>query len=235
MATEQATRPSGFHEAERDLAGLTARAEKRALLWLAPRTPGRVTSDHLTLLGLMAMGACGALYALAGRNPWLLLLVNVALVLNWLGDSLDGTLARHRGVERPRFGFYVDHLVDAFGALFLLGGLAASGLAGERIAMFLLVAYFLFSINMYLGTISLGVFKISYGLLGGTELRILLILVNLVVMAYPSVSLGGRTFLLFDLIVGGATAGLAVITLRSAAQVTKRLYDEEPLPKGDRP
>jgi hypothetical protein len=90
-----------------------------------------------------------------------------------------------RDQQRPRFGFYVDHLVDAFGALFLLTGLAVSGLVGERVAMALLVIYFLFSINMYLGTISLGVFKISYGLLGGTELRILLILVNLVVLARP--------------------------------------------------
>jgi hypothetical protein len=83
---------------------------------------------------------------------------------------------------------------------------------------------------MYLGTISLGVFKISYGLLGGTELRILLILVNLVVLAWPRVELGGRSFLVFDLLAGAATLGLAFITLRSAAQVTKRLYDEEPLP-----
>ena len=110
-------RSNGFERRDRHLAGLTARAEKRALLWLAPRTPGWVTSDHLTLLGLLAMAACGALYALAGRHPWLLLLVNAFLALNWLGDSLDGTLARYRQVERPRFGFYVDHLVDAFGAL----------------------------------------------------------------------------------------------------------------------
>jgi len=220
---------------QREHKSLTAAQEKRLLIWLAQRMPRALNSDHLTALGLLGSALAGLGYALAGRDPVWLHFVNLSLVLNWFGDSLDGTLARVRNQQRPRFGFYVDHLVDAFGALFLLGGLAASGLAGERIAMFLLVAYFLFSINMYLGTISLGVFKISYGLLGGTELRILLILVNLVVMAYPSVSLGGRTFLLFDLIVGGATAGLAVITLRSAAQVTKRLYDEEPLPKGDRP
>ena len=102
MSSVTTTRAEGFQEAQRHLAGLTARAEKRALLWLAPRTPGWITSDHLTLLGLVAMAACGALYALAGRLPWLLLLVNVGLAVNWLGDSLDGTLARHRGVERHR-------------------------------------------------------------------------------------------------------------------------------------
>ena len=153
MAIEQTTRSSGFREAERHLAGLTARAEKRALLWLAPRTPGWVTSDHLTLLGLGAMAACGALYALAGRLPWLLLLVNAALALNWLGDSLDGTLARHRRVERPRFGFYVDHLADAFGALFVLGGLALSGLMSPLVAAAFLAAYYLLAIETYLATL----------------------------------------------------------------------------------
>jgi archaetidylinositol phosphate synthase len=91
----------GFREAERHLAGVTARAEKRALAWLAPRVPPRVTSDHLTLLGFASTAACGALYAASGRWPWLVLLVNVGLALNWLGDSLDGTLARHRGSSGP--------------------------------------------------------------------------------------------------------------------------------------
>ncbi len=116
-------------------------------------------------------------------------------------------MARVRNRLRPRYGFYVDHLVDAFGALFLLVGLAASGLVTERVALALLVTYFLFSINMYLATCSLGVFKLSYGLFGGTELRILLAIVNLVVLGYPRVSFLGRTFLLFDLLAGLGTAG----------------------------
>jgi phosphatidylglycerophosphate synthase len=216
---------------QREHKSLTAAPEKRLLIWLARHMPKALNSDHLTALGLLGSAFAGVGYALAGRDPRWLHFVNLSLVLNWFGDSLDGTLARVRDQQRPRFGFYVDHLVDAFGALFLLTGLAVSGLVGERVAMALLVIYFLFSINMYLGTISLGVFKISYGLLGGTELRILLILVNLVVLARPRVDLFGRSFLLFDLLAAAATVGLAVITLRSAAQVTKRLYDEEPLPK----
>ena len=123
-----AERTNGFREAKRHLAGLTAQAEKRALLWLAPRTPPWVTSDHLTLLGLGAMAACGAPTRRAAGTPGCSLLVNLGLAVNWLGDSLDGTLARYRQRERPRFGFYVDHLVDAFGALLVLGGLALSGL-----------------------------------------------------------------------------------------------------------
>ena len=169
MATDTTTQSSGFHEAQRHLAGLTAKAEKRALLWLAPRTPGRVTSDHLTLLGLMAMVACGVLYGLAGRHPGLLVLVNTGLVLNWLGDSLDGNLARYRGFERPRFGFYVDHLVDAFGVLFVLGGLALSALMSPLVAAGFLIAYYLLAIETYLATYAIGRFKISWGPVGGTE------------------------------------------------------------------
>ena len=190
MATDTTAQSSGFHEAQRHLAGLTAHAEKRALLWLAPRTPRRVTSDHLTLLGLLAMVACGVLYGLAGRHPWLLLLVNVGLVLNWLGDSLDGTLARYRGVERPRFGFYVDHLVDAFGVLFVLGGLAFSALMSPLVAAGLLVAYYLLSIETYLATYAIGRFKISWGPFGGTELRIVLAVVNALVFVQPRVLRG---------------------------------------------
>ena len=191
MTTDTTAQSNGFREAQRHLAGLTARAEKRALLWLAPRTPGWITSDHLTLLGLVAMAACGALYALAGRFPWLLLLVNVGLAVNWLGDSLDGTLARYRQVERPRFGFYVDHLVDAFGALLVLGGLALSGLMSPLVAAGFLVAYFLLAIETYLATYAIGRFKISWGPFGGTELRMVLALVNGLVFFEPRVSVGG--------------------------------------------
>ena len=168
MTTTAAATP--FREAPRVL-GLTGRVEKRALVWMAARVPAAVTPDHLTLLGLVATLACGVAYAFAGSQAWLLLVVNAGLVLNWLGDSLDGTLARHRRHERPRFGFYVDHLVDAFGALFLVGGLAVSGLMTPLVGAALLVAYFLLGIQTYLAAYTIGRFKISWGGLGGTELR----------------------------------------------------------------
>jgi phosphatidylglycerophosphate synthase len=221
--------PAAPQDPTRDHKSLTAAAEKRLLIWLAQRMPAWLNSDHLTALGLVGNALAGIGYALAGRDPLWLHFVNVCLFVNWFGDSLDGTVARVRNRLRPRYGFYVDHLVDAFGALFLLVGLAVSGLVSERIALALLVVYFLFSINMYLATVSLGVFKLSYGLLGGTELRILLAAVNLVVFSYSRVVLFERTFLLFDLIAGLGAVGLAVVTLRSAAQVTKRLYDQERL------
>jgi len=223
------TEPGTPQDPTRDHKSLTAAAEKRLLIRLAHQMPAWVNSDHLTALGLLGNALAGVGYALAGRNPAWLHFVNACLFVNWFGDSLDGTVARVRNRLRPRYGFYVDHLVDAFGALFLLVGLAMSGLVSERLALALLVTYFLFSINMYLATCSLGVFKLSYGLFGGTELRIVLAAVNLLVLGYPRVTLGSRTFLLFDVLAGLGTAGLAVITLRSAAQVTKRLYDLEKL------
>jgi len=234
MANDPSTRSNGFREAQRHLAGLTARAEKRALLWLAPRTPGWVTSDHLTLLGFLAMVACGVLYALAGRHPWLLLLVSVGLVLNWLGDSLDGTLARYRGVERPRFGFYVDHLVDAFGVLFVLGGLALSALMSPLVAAGFLIAYYLLAIESYLATYAIGRFKISWGAVGGTELRIVLALVNGLVLYRPRLSLGGSSWLAFDVLGVGATAALGVLAVVAGIRGTRALARAEgwapPLP-----
>lgn len=227
MSGVTTTRTEGFQEAQRHLAGLTARAEKRALLWLAPRTPGWITSDHLTLLGLVAMAACGALYALAGRVPWLLLAVNVGLAVNWLGDSLDGTLARYRHVERPRFGFYVDHLVDAFGALLVLGGLALSGLMSPLVAAGFLVAYFLLAIETYLATYAIGRFKISWGPFGGTELRIVLALVNGLVLFQPRVSVGGSSWLVFDVLGVGATVALGVLAIVAGVRGTRALAREE--------
>ena len=211
------SRTEGVREAQRHLAGLTARTERRALLWLAPRTPPWITSDHLTLLGLASMAAGGALYAASGRHPFLLVLVNVGLALNWLGDSLDGTLARHRGLERPRFGFYVDHLVDAFGALFLVAGLARSGLMSPLVAAGFLAAYFLLAIETYLATYAIGRFKISWGPVGGTELRILLAAVNVFVLFRPRVPMGGDTWLVFDVL--GVLAAATLVTLACVAGI----------------
>jgi phosphatidylglycerophosphate synthase len=224
MSSERTT---GFHEAKRHLAGLTARAERRALLWLAPRTPPWVTSDHLTLLGLAAMAACGALYTASGRYPWLLALVNLGLALNWLGDSLDGTLARYRGCERPRFGFYVDHLADAFGALFLLGGLALSGLMSPLVAAGLLAAYYLLAIESYLATYTIGQFRISWGPLGGTELRILLALANGLVLWRPRLAFGTAPWLAFDLVGAGSAAALAMLAVVAGVRGTRALARQE--------
>jgi phosphatidylglycerophosphate synthase len=218
-----------FREAQREHKALTAEAEKRVLVWIAERLPRSITPDHLTLLGLLAFLFGGISYALVPRSPLWLHAVNVCLVLNWLGDSLDGTVARVRKRLRPRYGFYVDHMVDALASLFLLVGLAFSGLVTPGLALALLLAYYFLTINMGFATHALGVFKISFGLLGGTELRILLMLVNLLVLSQPRFGWDGREVLVFDVVAVAGTAGVAFTALRSLAQVTKRLYDLERL------
>jgi phosphatidylglycerophosphate synthase len=219
--------PTPYQDPKREIGGLTAAAEKRALVWLAARLPEWVMPDHLTALGLLALLGGGLAYAFSSSAPALLFAVNIALVVNWFGDSLDGTLARFRQKQRPRFGYYVDHVVDAFGALFLLGGLLVSGLVTPAVAATLLVTYYLFGINSYLATHVLGRFKLSFGPVGGTELRILLALVNTFVYFVPAFHAFGRDWLLFDVLVTGATFALAITLLRSVAQVTHTLYVEE--------
>jgi len=216
--------------AQRQLEGFTSRVEGRALAWLAARTPRWVTPDHLTALGLLAMMAAGILYAVSARFGVALLLVNVCLALNWLGDSLDGTLARYRRRQRPRYGFYIDHLVDAIGALCLVGGLAASGWMTPAVAWALLVAYYLFSINLYLAAHTLGTFKLSFGGMGGTELRLLLALVNTAVWLSPGAEVLGREVLLFDAIGVSATLALAATLVTSGIGVSRRLARQEALP-----
>jgi phosphatidylglycerophosphate synthase len=213
-----------FQEAGREL-GITGQIEKRALLWLAARMPQAIHSDHLTALGFGATLAAAALYAGSASYPWMVLLVNVALVVNWFGDSLDGTLARFRGRSRPRYGFYADHLVDSIGAIALGAGLALSGLLSPMVAVALVVAYLLLSIEIYLATYTLARFKIAYGGFGGTELRIALAAVNVAVFLWPGpLPLGVR---IFDVVGVAATLGLAAIFTLSAVRNSIRLRDEE--------
>ena len=213
-----------FQEASREL-GVTASLERRALLWLAPRLPLRIESDHLTALGFAATLAAGLLYAASASHPWTILLVNAALLANWFGDSLDGTIARFRGRQRPRYGFYVDHLVDSIGVAALVLGLAASGLMAPTVAVALAVAYLLLSIEMFLATYALARFKIAHGGLGGTELRIALALLNVAVFLWPGPLPGGVR--LFDVAGVAATAWLAVAFTASAVRNATRLRDEE--------
>ncbi len=219
------TRP--FPEMLRLQQSWVAAGEKRALLWLAARTPEGINSDHLTALGFVAQIGAGMSYALAPRNRYALLAVIACLALNWLGDSLDGTLARVRQRLRPRYGFYVDHMVDSIGALALMGGLALSGHMQPWIAIGLLIAFLMLSIQSYLATYTLGEFRLSFWRFGPTELRLLLAVGNLASFWKPVVHLFGRKFHLFD--VGGALglAGMALMVAVFTAQNTVRLYREE--------
>lgn len=204
-----------------------AAPEKRALVWLAERTPERIGPDHLTVLGLAAQIGAGLGYALSSVNRYALLGVIGCLAVNWLGDSLDGTLARVRQRQRPRYGFYVDHMVDSFGALTLMGGLALSGYMHPWIAIGLLIAFLMLSIQSYLATHALGEFRISFWRFGPTELRLLLALGNLALLGKPRAHLFGHQYRLFD--VGGSIglAGMAVMVVFFTVENTARLYREE--------
>src|ERR1700682_3174152 len=140
---------NNFQDARREQTSILAPLERAALRGLARRMPRWVNSDHLSLLGLVAMFMAGVCYAASGRNPLMLHLVNLFIFLNWFGDSLDGTLARYRDRQRPRYGFYVDHIIDTFGAVFLLFGIALSGYMSERVAAAVLTAFFMLHINSY--------------------------------------------------------------------------------------
>ena len=203
---------------------LLAPLERPVLAWLVRRLPASTTPDHLTLLGFAAMLLAGVSYALTGFDVLFFHLVNFFLLLNWFGDSLDGTLARHTGKLRPRYGFYVDHMIDAFGTLFLVGGMAVSGVMGERAAMTLLTAYLLMSIHSYLCSQTLGVFRISFFGFSPTELRILLAVGNLVAIGKPVVRIAGEPYRLFDAGALVASAVMGCVLLASSIATARRLY-----------
>ena len=220
---------AAFADATRVLTSVLAPLEKRVLVAMARRIPARINSDHLTGLALVAMLGAGTSYWLASVTRIGLFLAVVCLALNWLGDSLDGTLARVRNHQRPRYGFYVDHVVDCFGVLFVLAGLGWSGYMTPVVAMALLIAYFMLSIEIYLATYCLTVFRLSFWGVGPTELRLVLAAGTLALLSDPKVHILGDYYRLFD--VGGvvATIGILVTLLVSVARNIRLLYDAEPL------
>ncbi len=222
-----------FKDAVRDMGGVTVQWERRVLRWIAPRLPAAVHSDHLTLLALLAMAMAGVGYWLSATWVAALWIVNLGLALNWFGDSLDGTLARIRQQQRPRYGFYVDHVVDAAGLTMLVAGMALSGYMTPLIALGLMAAYLLLCIEVYLATYCLGTFTMSFFKVGPTELRILLAAGNTATVLFhpnPHVTVLGMSARLFDVAALLATAGLVVAFVVSVVGNTRALYRAEPIP-----
>jgi archaetidylinositol phosphate synthase len=216
--------------------GWLADAEKRALIWMARRLPDRINADHLTALALLALALVGTALAVARFWPPALFIAIAGLALNWFGDSLDGTVARVRGHERPRFGFYVDHVLDMVGISFLIAGLAVSGFMTPVIALTVLVAYLLVSAEVFLSTAVRGEFRMSFLNVGPTELRIVLAVGLAMLPSRARVTpfdLG--PFLLFD--IGGLVAAIGLITAFSTAAIrtTRVLHATEPLPTRSKP
>ena len=211
---------------------LLAAAEKRALIWIAKKLPRWINSDHLSALGLAAMAGAGASFIVAGTDPVAgASLVVLCLALNWFGDSLDGTVARVRDQQRPRYGYYVDHVIDLTGTALLFAGVALSGYMSPMIATLVVAAFFLVSAETYLATHARGVFNMAFVGVGPTELRVLMAAGAIALINTPTVDLLGLGQVrLWDL--GGVIGAIGMIGafLFTSAKNVRALYVEETLP-----
>lgn len=214
----------------REHRSVLASAEKRLLIAIARRLPGWLSSDHLTLLGLLAMPAAGLAFAAIPITGWAAPLFALALAINWFGDSLDGTLARVRRHERPRYGFYLDHLTDAYSTTAVGLGLGFSPYMLLSVGLAIVIAYLVLSINVYLETHAFGVFRYGYGILGPTEARAVLFVLNVVALVTGPLpfSVHGLRLTAFD--VAGALAALSMggLLLRRVVRNLRELARLEP-------
>jgi phosphatidylglycerophosphate synthase len=198
-------------DARRDLTFLLADPERRLLRAIAGWLPRWVTSNHLTLLGVLGAASAGIAYALSNLNPIWLAVASGSLVVNWFGDSLDGTLARVRRAERPRYGYYLDHIVDAFATAAIGAGIGLSPYVDLGVALAVVLAYLVLSINVYLETAAFGVFRLGYGRIGPTEARLVLIIANtLLALGAPGPMLNT---------IANWTLGLLVVGMLAAAAI----------------
>jgi archaetidylinositol phosphate synthase len=204
--------------APREKTFLLARPEGRVLEWIARRLPAWVMPDHLTGLGVLAAIGIAVAYVLSNGSDVWLWAANGLLVVHWLGDSLDGTLARVRRTERPRYGYYLDHLVDAIATTLIGLGLGLSPHMLLVTGLVIVVAYLVLSINTYLETHALGVFSLGYGRLGPTEARLLLVAFNAVLALglIPAVDVLGLGVTVLD-VAGLGLAGVMLVALGARA------------------
>jgi len=204
--------------------------ERPALKWLAAHMPPWVTPDICTIIGLLAALMIMISYGLSIFDRNFLWIASLGYVFNWFGDSLDGTLARYRQIERPSFGFFVDHTTDAFNEVMIFVGLGLTPYISFPIACLALIGYLLMSILVYVRTCVVGEFKISYSKLGPTEIRVLAILLN-IIMYYLGVrtisltvgELGQLTFSPYDLALAVVALILLYFFMVTAIQETIRL------------
>jgi archaetidylinositol phosphate synthase len=207
---------------ERSKRFLLAVPETRALEWIARRIPTGIKPDHLTALGVLASMGIAAAYVLSNGNAAWLWAASALLVIHWLGDSLDGTLARVRRSERPRYGYYLDHLVDAFATAAIGIGLGLSPYMLLAVGLAIVVAYLILSINTYLETQAFGVFTLGYGRFGPTEARVMLIAVN------TALALGLIGNGLLDALGIGLAAVMIAALIGRAGRNLRRLAELDP-------
>lgn len=210
---------------------LVAKAERRLLNWLCARIPAWMNPDHLTTIGVI-----GSLMIVAGylfsnfADEWLFFAV-AGYFINWFGDSLDGSLARHRKIERPEYGYFLDHSIDAFTTVLLMLSLGASPYVTFEVAAFTLAGYMLLSVHAFLAARATGDFKLSYLLIGPTELRIVLVAMTVYMYFDGPGGVVWNAFNSFDLVVGGVGAILLVLFVIQSTQIAARLYTPPGKPK----
>jgi phosphatidylglycerophosphate synthase len=216
--------------AEREPNFLLAHVEKRLLRAIAARLPRWILPDDLTRLGVVAALAICAAYQLSNDGRWWLWVATALLVVHWLGDSLDGTLARVRGIERPRYGYYLDHLVDALSTAAIGIGLGLSPFMLLSVGTLIVVAYLVLSINVYLESYALGRFSIGYGKVGPTEMRLLLIALNtaLALGLDLRVTIAGTAVTALDLAGIVIATGMIVLLAGRAWRNLRALAEAEP-------
>lgn len=206
--------------------------ERPALRWLAAHSPGWMTPDILTGIGTIGAFIIFISYALSSVSPAFLWLASLGLLINWYGDSLDGTLARYRNIQRPKYGFFVDHTVDAFNEMLIVLGLGLSPFISFDVAALALIGYLLMSVFVYVRTFVDGVFQISYGKFGPTEVRVIIVILNTLMFFFvaPTITLPFGTFTLYDGIVGLIAAILIILFVVSSWQKAKELsqIDQRP-------
>lgn len=224
---------SGDSDHERTSDFLLRRLEARVLPWLAARLPRRVVPDHMTLLGVFASAGIAASYLLTNLDPAWLWAASAGLAVQWFGDSLDGTLARFRGIERPRYGFYLDHVVDAFSTVAIGLGLGLSPYMLLSVALALVIAYLVLSINVYLETHVHGEFSFGYGWLGPTEARLALIGLNTLAATLGPLrfAVAGVGVTAFDVFGAAAAAAMAGLLAARVTRNLRRLARLEPPPE----
>jgi phosphatidylglycerophosphate synthase len=216
-------------EAKREPGFVLAVPERRLLRWIAARLPRGVLPDDLTALGLLASLGILAAYQLSNDGTAWLWAASALLVVQWFGDSLDGTLARVRGIERPTYGYYVDHLVDAISTAAIGIGLGLSPYMLLSIGTLIVVGYLVLSINVYLESYAFGRFNIGYGYIGPTELRLILIVLNTALaLGLGDFDVGDLEFTILDLIGLAIVAGMALMLVGRAARNLRELSKREP-------
>jgi phosphatidylglycerophosphate synthase len=210
--TEKAE-PSAQSQPKRRATFVLSVAEKRVLVWMAERLPRRMLPDHFTLIGIFGSIVIAFSYLMSNRDPGWLWLASIGFGINWFGDSLDGTVARVRRIQRPRYGFYLDHLTDTFTTLAIGLGLGLSPYMLISVGLAIVIAYLILSINIYLESQVLGDFRYGYGIVGPTETRIVLVLLNTMAVIIGPIpfrvfGVGATIFDLVGLVGVGAMTGM---------------------------